>query len=68
MERWEWNKTLSVACALYKKQHEKEGYHLALEENRTDRSYLFGRLLAVADQIERWALEGGTGILMRCVI
>lgn len=59
MERWEWNKTLSVACALYKKQHEKEGYHLALEENRTDRSYLFGRLLAVADQIERWALEGG---------
>jgi CRISPR-associated protein Csd1 len=58
LDRWEWNKTLSVACALYKKKHEKEGYDVALEENRADRSYLFGRLLAVADQIERWALAG----------
>lgn len=58
-EYWgEWNKTLSVACALYRKKHEEEGYDLALDENRTDRSYLFGRLLAVADQIERWALAG----------
>ncbi len=58
MEWWEWNKTLCIACALYKKKYEKEGYTLALDENRTDRSYLFGRLLAVADQIERWALSG----------
>lgn len=58
MERWEWNRTLSAACALYKKKNEKEGYDLALDENRPDRSYLFGRLLAVADQIERWALAG----------
>lgn len=58
LDFWEWNRILSIACALYKKQHEKEAYHLALEENRTDRNYLFGRLLAVADQIEKWALEG----------
>lgn len=57
-DTWEWNRTLSVACALYKKQHEKEDYQLALEENRTDRNYLFGRLLAVAEQIEKWALDG----------
>jgi CRISPR-associated protein Csd1 len=56
MEPWEWSKTLSVACALYRKQHEREGYDLALDENRKDRSYLFGRLLAVADQLERRAL------------
>lgn len=55
-EYWDWNKTLSIACALYKKQNEKEGFSLALDEIRTDRSYLYGRLLAVADQIERWAL------------
>lgn len=58
MERWEWNKTLSVACALYNKKYEKEGYDVALDETRTDRSYLFGRLLAVADNIEKWALAG----------
>ena len=56
MERWEWNKTLGVACALYNKQHEKEGLGLALNETRKDRSYLFGRLLAVADQLEYRAL------------
>ncbi len=57
IESWEWNKALSIACALYRKQHESEGYTLALDENRTDRSYLFGRLLAVADHIEAWALK-----------
>ena len=56
MERWEWNKTLSIACALYNKQHQKEGFGLALDETRKDRSYLFGRLLAVADQLESRAL------------
>jgi CRISPR-associated protein Csd1 len=52
LERWEWNKTLSVACALYKKHNEGKHYEMALEKERTDRAYLYGRLLAIADKIE----------------
>lgn len=60
--QWEWEKTLSVACALYKKQHEKEAYLVALNEQRNDRDYLYGRLLAVADWIEETVLrEQGDG-------
>lgn len=57
MEDWEWNKTLSIACALYKKYHEKEDYDMALDESRNTRDYLYGRLLALADSIEEWALN-----------
>lgn len=56
MEEWEWNKTLSIACALYKKFNEKEGYNMALDESRRSRDYLYGRLLAAADCLERFAL------------
>ena len=35
----------------------KEEYTLALEENRTSRDYLYGRLLAVAQQEESAALQ-----------
>lgn len=52
----DWSKTLSIACALYRKYHEKEDYKMALEENRTKRDYLYGRLLALADSLEQWAL------------
>jgi CRISPR-associated protein Csd1 len=55
MERWEWEKTLSIACALINK-NEKEGFDVALDTKNTDRSYLFGRLLAIADVLERNAL------------
>jgi CRISPR-associated protein Csd1 len=57
MEDWEWNKTLSIACALYKKYHEKEDFDMALDEKRDTRDYLYGRLLALADNIEEWALN-----------
>lgn len=56
MEGWEWNKTLSIACALYRKLNEKEGYSMALDESRKTRDYLYGRLLAAADCLERFAL------------
>lgn len=58
MENWEWEKTLSIACALINKHltDQREGIGLALDENNDDRSYLFGRLLAVADVLERRAL------------
>lgn len=57
MEDWEWEKTLSIACALYKKFKEKENYTMALDPNRRTRDYLYGRLLALADSLEQWALN-----------
>ena len=50
---------LETACAVYKynRNRIKEEYQLALEENRTSRDYLYGRLLAVAHQEERAALK-----------
>lgn len=53
MENWEWEKTLSITCALVNK---KEGYGVSLNTEATDRSYLFGRMLAIADVLERNAL------------
>ncbi len=57
MEEWEWNKFLSITCALYRKLNEKEGYCMALDEDRKTRDYLYGRLLATADCMERFALS-----------
>lgn len=54
MDKWEWEKTLSITCALIHKQ--EEGFTLALDKETDDRDYLFGRLLAVADVLERRAL------------
>ncbi|WP_340032057.1 type I-C CRISPR-associated protein Cas8c/Csd1 [Paenibacillus sp. FSL K6-1122] len=53
MENWEWEKTLSITCALVNK---KEGYGVSLNTETTDRSYVFGRMLAIADVLERSAL------------
>jgi len=57
LEPWEWNKTLSIACALIKKFNRKEIYNMALDPNRKTRDYLYGRLLALADNLEEWALN-----------
>lgn len=57
MEPWEWNKTLSISCALVKKTYEEEGFNVALDERIDSRDYLFGRLLAIADVLERSALD-----------
>ncbi len=57
IEYWEWEKALGIACALYRKANEKEGYSMALDENRKSRDYLYGRLLALAESLERWALN-----------
>jgi len=56
MEGWEWNKTISIACALFNKLNEMEGYDMALDPNRRTRDYLYGRLLAIADRLEGHAL------------
>jgi CRISPR-associated protein Csd1 len=57
IEYWEWEKALGIACALYRKQNEKEGYQMALDEERNSRDYLYGRLLALAENLEHWALN-----------
>jgi len=55
--RWDKNKWLAainVSCAMIKKYYVKEGFKLKLDKNCTDRSYLFGRLLAIADRFESY--------------
>ena len=54
-ELWEWERSVNIACALIKKYYTKEAYEMSVDENNKDRSYLFGRLLAVADVLERRA-------------
>ncbi|WP_433945554.1 type I-C CRISPR-associated protein Cas8c/Csd1 [Paenibacillus sp. SN-8-1] len=56
MEDWEWEKTLSITCALVNKTYEKEGLEVSLDIHNTNRDYLFGRMLAIADVLERRAL------------
>ncbi|MBZ9607293.1 type I-C CRISPR-associated protein Cas8c/Csd1 [Clostridium estertheticum] len=60
MEKWEWEKALTIACALVRKDRydkvKKEEWLMALDENQKDRSYIFGRLIAIAQQIEEYAL------------
>lgn len=48
---------LSTACALIRKyrneKNESEDWQMSLDLTNTNRSYLFGRLLAVAEKVER---------------
>jgi CRISPR-associated protein Csd1 len=56
-DNWEWEKCLGIACALFKGHHIERNYQMALEEDRNSRDYLYGRLLAIADNIEGYALS-----------
>lgn len=54
-DRKNWERVLTLACSLVKKDKKdryKEEWNVALDKNEKDRSYLYGRLLAVADRIE----------------
>ncbi|NCB77314.1 MAG: type I-C CRISPR-associated protein Cas8c/Csd1 [Negativicutes bacterium] len=57
LENGDWNKTLSIACALYRKYSEKENFEMPLDKERKTRDYLYGRLLAVAERLEEGALR-----------
>lgn len=53
------DRKLRVTCALIRKyyiDYKKEVIEMALDKERTDRSYLFGRLLALTDDIESYAI------------
>ena len=56
LDRWEWEKCLGIACALFRGRYTERNYEMALELERTSRDYLYGRLLAVAEHIEGRAL------------
>lgn len=62
LEHWEWEQALGVACALYRgyhlrqSDHKKRSYTVALQTDYNSRDYLYGRLLAVAEDIESLAL------------
>lgn len=65
-EKWEWERNMGVTCALYRgfylrhhNANERREYSMALEEGRTTRDYLYGRLLAIAERIEEIALSVG---------
>lgn len=58
-EAWLWEKVLGVACGLFRGLYPERNYQMALEPERRSRDYLFGRLLAVADNIEQYALTIG---------
>lgn len=57
LKSWEWEKCLGIACSLYRGWRREEHYQMSLEEGRTSRDYLFGRLLAIADHLEHRALH-----------
>jgi CRISPR-associated protein Csd1 len=56
-------RVLSVACAAIVKYYSDwkkgEDYKMKLDVENQDRSYLFGRLLAIYEQIERRTYENG---------
>ena len=52
----DWEKCLGISCGLFRGNLRKEGYLMSLEEGRTTRDYLFGRMLAIAEHIEQRAL------------
>ncbi|MBP7738196.1 MAG: type I-C CRISPR-associated protein Cas8c/Csd1 [Spirochaetes bacterium] len=58
-DRKSFGEIISTACALVRKdykQYKKEELKLSIELNRTDRNYLYGRLLGAADKLEEFAL------------
>lgn len=58
LEKWQWEKILTIACALFRKfKQDKEKYEMSLDETRKTRDYLYGRLLAIADVLEERALS-----------
>lgn len=56
VDGWEWEKNLGIACGLFRGFFKEREYRMTLETSRTSRDYLYGRLLAIAEDIEGHAL------------
>jgi CRISPR-associated protein Csd1 len=57
LKPWDWEKTLGIACAVYRGFYNEKKYQMKLEPERSTPDYLYGRLLAIADNIENYALK-----------
>lgn len=57
LKTWDWEKTLGIACAVYRGFYNENKYQMKLETERNTPDYLYGRLLAIADNIENYALR-----------
>ena len=62
-DKWEWERNICIASALYKgyskrnsNDEQREDYEMSLERELDSRDYLYGRLLALAEKIEGFAL------------
>lgn len=56
---YDWKRAINISCALFRKYYKettKEVISMSVDEKRTERDYLYGRLLAVADRLEGTAL------------
>lgn len=63
-EKWEWEKDVGVACSVYRgycSRHpqidKRRFFSMALDKENRSRDYLYGRLLAVAENLEGYALS-----------
>ena len=59
-----WENILFTACAVirkYRMDRFKEEWNMALEPEKSDRSYQFGRLLAVMEKVERDTYDSSEG-------
>ena len=62
-KKYNHRRALAIACAMIRKKNLERGKGMTameLDRNCDDRSYLFGRLLAVADKLERDTYDKGT--------
>lgn len=58
--KYNWRMCTSVACSLIRKYYidrKRVDYNMTLNKELADRSYLYGRLLAIADKVESDALR-----------
>ncbi|MCL2163473.1 MAG: type I-C CRISPR-associated protein Cas8c/Csd1 [Oscillospiraceae bacterium] len=62
-DKRKWINAIGVTCAVIRKYYtgKGEGISMELDIKRTDRDYLFGRLLAIADRLESHARYLQTG-------
>ena len=60
-QRNDWIECMGTALAMLNSADIKEEYNVALNEKETDRSYLYGRLTAIADIIEAKVSRGADG-------
>ncbi|MBQ9431303.1 MAG: type I-C CRISPR-associated protein Cas8c/Csd1 [Kiritimatiellae bacterium] len=58
-DRKRFSSVLATTCAIFKHEtyNQEESFDMSIEPKRTDRDYLYGRLLGAADKLEQYALR-----------